>query len=79
MKIEINSLEELMRLKGVGPAHLAEKTGISEATIRRRLEDHDWRMSEAESIVTALEIPKDYVWLYFFEPLIEQTQAEVTA
>lgn len=76
MKVEVNSLEELMRLRKIGPADLSELTGISEATIRRRLDDHDWRMKEAELVVSALEIPKDFVYLYFFEPLIEKTQTE---
>lgn len=76
MKVDVNRLEDLMRLKKISPAELAEETGISEATIRRRLEDHDWRMKEAEILTRVLEIPANYVYLYFFEPLLEQTQKE---
>ena len=76
MQVEINKLDDLMRLKNISPATLAELTGISEATIRRRLEDHDWRMSEAERVMKALEIPENFVYVYFFEPLLEQTQTE---
>ena len=78
MQVEVKNLDDLMRLKNIGPATLSELTGISEATIRRRLEDHDWRMSEAECVVKALEIPENYVYAYFFEPLLEKTQTEGT-
>lgn len=78
MQIEVNKLDDLMRLKNIGPATLSELTGISEATIRRRLEDHDWRMSEAELVMRALEIPENFVYVYFFEPLLEKTQTENT-
>lgn len=76
MKVDVNRLDDLMRLKKISPAELAEKTGISEATIRRRLDDHDWRMKEAEILTRVLEISADSLYLYFFEPLIEQTQKE---
>lgn len=78
MQIEIKDLNTLMRLKNITPSMLSEMTGISEATIRRRLEDHDWRMSEAELVIEALEIPVEFIYDYFFKPLLEKTQTEAT-
>ena len=78
MKVEVDNLEDLMRVRKISISKLSELTDISEDTIRRRLKDHDWRMSEAESIKRVLNIPKNYVYLYFFEPLLEQDSKEVT-
>jgi hypothetical protein len=33
-------------------------------------------MSEAERVMRALEIPESFVYVYFFEPLLEKTQVE---
>lgn len=78
MEVQINSLQELMRLKGYTIVKLSETTGISEDTIRRRLKDKDWRLSEVDKIVMALDIPKTWVYAYFFEPLLELKSSEVT-
>ena len=78
MKVEVNSLQDLMRLKKVTIAKLAEATDISQDTIRRRLKDKDWRLSEVERIVRALDIPKTCVYVYFFEPMLELDSKGVT-
>ena len=78
MKVEINSLQELMRLKKYTVVKLSENTGISEDTIRRRLKDKDWRMSEVDLLVKTLDIPKSAVYLYFFEPVLEQDSSKET-
>lgn len=76
MEVQINSLQDLMRLKKVTVVKLAEMTGISDDTIRRRLKDKDWRMSEVDQVVKALDIPSTWVYTYFFEPVLEKTQGE---
>ena len=78
MKADVNSLEDLMRLKKYTVVKLSEETGISQDTIRRRLKDHDWRMTEADLIIEKLKIPSQDVYLYFFKPLLEQNSNEVT-
>ncbi len=78
MKVEIDTLQDLMRLRKVTVAKLSESTGISEDTIRRRMKDKDWRMSEVDKLVKVLNIPKNCVYVIFFEPVLEPSSNEVT-
>jgi DNA-binding Xre family transcriptional regulator len=78
MKVEIDTLQDLMRLRKVTVAKLSEGTGISEDTIRRRMKDKDWRMSEVDKLVKVLDIPKNCVYVIFFEPVLEANSSEVT-
>lgn len=75
----MDDLKFLIKAKFGSIAKCAEATGISVDTINRRLKDHDWRMSEADALAKALNIPPKMLYVYFFEPLIEKTQERATA
>ena len=70
----MDDLKFLIKARYGSVAKCSEATGISTDTINRRLKDHDWRMSEADTLIKALNIPKSSIYLYFFEPMFEKTQ-----
>ena len=75
----MEDLKFLIKAKYGSIAKCAEVTGLSVDTINRRLKDGDWRMSEADILIKALDIPQKMIFVYFFEPLLEKTQEKTTA
>lgn len=74
----MDDLKFLIKAKFGSIAKCSEITGISTDTINRRLKDKNWKMSEADILIKALNIPPTMIYVYFFEPMIEKTQEEVT-
>lgn len=74
----MEDLKFLIKAKFGSIAKASEVTGISVDTINRRLKDHDWRMTEADALIKALNIPPKLVYVYFFEPLLELDSKKVT-
>jgi DNA-binding Xre family transcriptional regulator len=76
MEVEIKSIQDLMRFRKISRKELAEKTGISESTIQRHLEDCKWDVSQIDALVTALEIPKSFLVTFFYDPYLEIKSSE---
>lgn len=74
----MNELKSLIRQKCKSIRELSEKTGISSDTINRRLKDGDWRLSECDILIKALDIPVNMFYIYFFEERLEQNSKKVT-
>lgn len=72
-------LRFLIKAKYGSIRKFSEVTGISENTINTHLRDGNWDMIQACKVVKALEIPKSYTHLYFFEPVLAKNANEASA
>ena len=75
----MEELKFLIKAKYGSIAKLAEKTGLSVDTINRRLRDGDWRLSEVDALIEALDIPPRMIYVYFFENRLENKSSKETA
>lgn len=75
----MEELKFLIKAKYGSIAKLAEKTGLSVDTINRRLRDGDWRLSEVDALIEALDIPPRMIYVYFFENRLENKSSQETA
>lgn len=54
----------------------AKVVGLSENTVQTHLKDGNWDLNQAVRIIKALHIPKNFAYMYFFEPLLAKNESE---
>lgn len=74
----MEELKFLMKAKCGSIAKVAEITGLSVDTINRRLKDGDWRLTECDLLIKALDIAPSFVYLIFFEQRLANKSSGVT-
>ena len=75
-KYDMTDLRNLIHLKYKTVQAFADAAGIERSTVSRLLERGDWRASQIEKAQTALNIPDNYLKLYFFTQQGAKMQGE---
>lgn len=72
---EVTDLKFLIRAKYGSIRKFSEVIGLSENTIQTHIKDGNWDMRQAIKIVKALDMPPEFVYVYFFEPMLSKYES----
>lgn len=73
--MDAKNLKFLIKAKCGTIRKFAKEVGLSENTVQNHLKDGNWDMNQMIRIIKALEIPPKFVYVYFFEPMLEKNES----
>ena len=74
-EIIATNLKCLIKAKCGTIRQFAKEVGLTENTVQNHLKDGNWDMNQMIRIIKALNMPERFVYIYFFEPMLEKNKS----